>query len=204
MIYIVSCLGWFNRLTVWHLSVIYCGFACITFRYSTQDWVPGTRFNSSLPPLNPQHLRPPPPRLPQLSHHYQPVIIQSCQHPSNIFELLHHLQRPPVGLKGHRHAPLRLFLQSLLHTPILSPGAHFRGLVPVIERPPCNEHITLGTFQEVVNPLLQDHYRVSHISVHEVYPKCAAARRPRWESSHKVICVVCCPQEGYTVNPGIV
>ena len=27
----MCCLVWFNRLTVWHFPVIYCGFACITF-----------------------------------------------------------------------------------------------------------------------------------------------------------------------------
>ena len=46
MSYIMSCLGWFNRLTVWHLSFIDRGFSRITFRDLIRDWVPGTRFNT--------------------------------------------------------------------------------------------------------------------------------------------------------------
>ena len=43
----MCCLGRFNRLTIWHFLVTYCGFDCITFRDSIQDWLPGTRFNTT-------------------------------------------------------------------------------------------------------------------------------------------------------------
>ena len=48
VIYIMCSLGKFNRLTVWHLPVIYCGSAHIVFRKLTRDWVPRTWFNTLL------------------------------------------------------------------------------------------------------------------------------------------------------------
>ena len=45
MSYIMCCLDKFNRLTVWHFSVLDCGSACIVFKKFTQDWLPGTWFN---------------------------------------------------------------------------------------------------------------------------------------------------------------
>ena len=45
MSYIMSCLGRFNRLPVWNVLVLDCGFARIAFRDSIREWVPGTQFN---------------------------------------------------------------------------------------------------------------------------------------------------------------
>ena len=39
MDYIMSCLGRFNRLNIWHFSFIDYGFALITFRDSIREWV---------------------------------------------------------------------------------------------------------------------------------------------------------------------
>ena len=38
----------FNRWTVGHFSVVYCGSDCINFRESIQDWVNSNRFNTEL------------------------------------------------------------------------------------------------------------------------------------------------------------
>ena len=48
MSYNMYYLGWFNYLTVWHFSDIYCGSACIVFRESTHELVYGNKFNTPL------------------------------------------------------------------------------------------------------------------------------------------------------------
>ena len=129
-----------------------------------------------------------------LSSNYSPpsvVIIQSRQNPPKVFKLQHRHQRSPAGLKGHHSSPLHLFLPPSLPLLLLLPGAHFHGLFPSVESPPCDEYVTLGSAREGVDPLLQYHYHVLHVVVHEVYLECAAARRLPRSSSHWASDVVC-------------
>ena len=74
---------------------------------------------------------------------------------------------PPKVSHGPKTPPLCSYAP--LPNPILSPGAYRRSLVPAIDCPPCDEHVTLGTLQEGVATLLQDHYRVPHGAGHKIY-----------------------------------
>ena len=56
--------------------------------------------------------------------------------------------------------------------------------MPVIDHPPCDEHVTLGAAREGVSLLLYHNYHVLHVALQEVYPKCAVAFHPPWTASH--------------------
>ena len=55
-----------------------------------------------------------------------------------------------------------------------------------------------------MDPLIQDHYRVIHVVVHEVDPKCTPACGPPKASPHPAINAACYLQEGDPVVPEIV
>ena len=55
-----------------------------------------------------------------------------------------------------------------------------------------------------VAPLLQYHYRVPHLAVHEVYPEWAVACFPPQAPSHRASNVICCLRELDPIIPGLV
>ena len=116
--------------------------------------------------------------LPQITHHCRPVFKRSCYNPLDVFKYRHLHQRSTVGLKGQRRALPLLLLLTLLPPLVISYGAHICGLMPVIDHPPCDKHVTLGAAREGVDPFLQDNFCVLHMVVNEVHLECDTACRP--------------------------
>ena len=52
--------------------------------------------------------------------------------------------------------------------------------------------------------LLQDHYHVPRMEVHEVEPECATDLSPSWESTHWESYLSCYIWEEYPVGPGLI